>query len=256
MKKLIYLTLGLLIIGFTSCKDDEPIEPGKKNSGTEASSASMDFTINHTVGDQDFITGTQYIVGDNDKATFSRYAYLLGSFYLTTQEGTEVVLDSQYALIEAHNEMTTFTLTEVPFGTYTSIGFSVGLDSETNHGNPNQYSNNHPLNSNNNSLHWGWTGGYIFTAIEGKDMGGNESVSFHLAGAQNKTDFVLDTKFTHGETGSEVILEYDIAEMFTAPSTYSFAIDGHTAHSVSDPVTTKLFGNMVDVFSLTSATSK
>jgi hypothetical protein len=256
MKKIIYLTLGLLIIGLTSCTDDEPVKPEVETAETEASSASMDFTINHTVADQDFIVGTQYIVGDNDKATFSRYAYILGSFYLTTQEGTEVALDSQYALIEAHNGMTTFTLTDVPFGTYTSIAFSVGLDSETNHGNPNQYDNNHPLNSNNNSLHWGWTGGYIFTAIEGKDMGANESISFHLAGAQNKTNFILDADFTHGKTGSDVILGYDIAEMFTSPSTYSFAVDGHTTHSVSDPVTTKLFGNMVDVFSLTSATSK
>ncbi|MFT4875789.1 MAG: hypothetical protein ACI9AU_001653 [Bacteroidia bacterium] len=251
MKKTFYIMLGLLAIGFTSCTEDDVIDPI-----VEVSSANIDFTINHTVGDQDFEAGTQYAVGDNNQASFSRFAYLLGSFYLIAEDGSKVTIDSQYAHIEAHSGKTTFSLVDIPYGTYKSMGFSIGLDSAVNHGNPNQYNTDHPLSSINNSLHWGWLAGYIFTAIEGKDADADESIIFHLAGSNNKVDFELPTNFTHGAAGSSVALGYDIAEVFINPHSFSFTNDGRSTHSISDPVSTKLFANMADVFTLTSAASK
>ncbi len=251
MKKTFYIMLGLLAIGFTSCTEDDVVDPI-----VEVSSASIDFTVNHTIGNQEFTAGTAYSVGVNENATFSRYAYLLGSFYLMAEDGSKVIIDSQYAHIEAHSGKTTFSLVDIPYGTYKSIGFSIGLDSAVNHGNPNQYDSDHPLSAINNSLHWGWVGGYIFTAIEGKDVDADESIIFHLAGSNNKVDFELPTNFTHGAAGSSVALGYDIAEVFINPNSYSFTLDGRSTHSVSDPVTTKLIENMADVFTLTSAASK
>lgn len=243
--------LGLLAIGFTSCTEDDVVDPI-----VEVNSASIDFSVNHTVGTQIFTAGTAYSVGDNNQASFSRFAYLLGSFYLIAEDGSKVTIDSQYAHIEAHSGKTTFSLVDIPYGTYKSMGFSIGLDSAINHGNPNQYNTDHPLSSINNSLHWGWVGGYIFTAIEGKDVDADESIIFHLAGSNNKVDFELPTNFTHGAAGSSVALGYDIAEVFINPNSYSFTLDGRSTHSVSDPVTTKLIENMADVFTLTSAASK
>ena len=251
MKKTFYIMLGLLAIGFTSCTEDDIVDPI-----VEVSSASIDFTVNHTIGNQEFTAGTAYSVGVNENATFSRYAYLLGSFYLMAEDGSKVIIDSQYAHIEAHSGKTTFSLVDIPYGTYKSIGFSIGLDSAVNHGNPNQYDSDHPLSAINNSLHWGWVGGYIFTALEGKDVDADESIIFHLAGSNNKVDFELPTNFTHGAAGSSVALGYDIAEVFINPNSYSFTLDGRSTHSVSDPVTTKLIENMADVFTLTSAASK
>ena len=251
MKKTFYIMLGLLAIGFTSCTEDDVVDPI-----VEVSSASIDFTVNHTIGNQEFTAGTAYSVGVNENATFSRYAYLLGSFYLMAEDGSKVIIDSQYAHIEAHSGKTTFSLVDIPYGTYKSIGFSIGLDSAVNHGNPNQYDSDHPLSAINNSLHWGWVGGYIFTALEGKDVDADESIIFHLAGSNNKVDFELPTNFTHGAAGSSVALGYDIAEVFINPNSYSFTLDGRSTHSVSDPVTTKLIENMADVFTLTSAASK
>ncbi|MFB1013949.1 MAG: hypothetical protein QMC68_09360 [Bacteroidia bacterium] len=251
MKKTFYIMLGLLAIGFTSCTEDDVVDPI-----VEVNSASIDFSVNHRVGTQIFTAGTAYSAGDNNQASFSRFAYLLGSFYLIAEDGSKVTIDSQYAHIEAHSGKTTFSLVDIPYGTYKSMGFSIGLDSAINHGNPNQYNTDHPLSSINNSLHWGWVGGYIFTAIEGKDVDADESIIFHLAGSNNKVDFELPTNFTHGAAGSSVALGYDIAEVFINPNSYSFTLDGRSTHSVSDPVTTKLIENMADVFTLTSAASK
>lgn len=250
MKKINFILLGLLMLGITACEEEKPpVQPNDPDH-------SISFTINHTVGDQEFAAGTEYLVGNNDNVTFSRYAYMLGSFYLTTSDGDKIALDSQYALIEAHKGMTTFTLMDVPFGDYSSIGFSIGLDSAINHGNPNQYPSGHPLSAVSNSLHWGWVGGYIFTAIEGKDVDAGESIIFHLAGVQNKIDFNFATDFTHGTSGSKVELGYDIAEVFVNPNTFSLVTDGRSTHTVDHPTTTKLIQNMADVFTLTKVSAK
>ena len=109
MKKTFYIMLGLLAIGFTSCTEDDVVDPI-----VEVSSASIDFTVNHTIGNQEFTAGTAYSVGVNENATFSRYAYLLGSFYLMAEDGSKVIIDSQYAHIEAHSGKTTFSLVDFP----------------------------------------------------------------------------------------------------------------------------------------------
>lgn len=256
MKKQIYLLICLAAIGLTACNDDETITPEPPVVEQEDTAPSMSFTINHKVGEMDFEEGTAYTLPSGEKATLSRYAYLLGQFYLINEDNTKLKLQDAYALIEAHAGKTTFTIENVPMGNYKGIGFSVGLDSATNHGDPNQYGNDHPLSSLNNSLHWGWTGGYIFTAIEGKDLDANESIIFHLAGATNKTDFDLAVDFTQGEKGSDIVLEYDIAEMFENPEAFSFATDGRSTHSISGPVATKLFDNMIDVFTLKSVSPR
>ena len=42
--------LGLLAIGFTSCTEDDIVDPI-----VEVSSASIDFSVNHTVGTQTYL---------------------------------------------------------------------------------------------------------------------------------------------------------------------------------------------------------
>ena len=172
------------------------------------------------------------------------------STLLVDGNNNKVLLKDQYALIEAHKGDVTFTLTDIPLGDYISIGFSIGLDSATNHGNPNQYAAEHPLSPINNSLHWNWTGGYIFTALEGKVVKDAETFIFHLAGDQNKLDFELPTSFSTSATDAdkEAVITYDVSEVFKNPEIYSIASDGASSHSVSSPVTVKLIRNMSDVF--------
>jgi hypothetical protein len=248
MKKIIlYIFIGMTI-GFVGCNPDDDdiiIQP------EPVETQEIIITINHKAQGKDFDLESEFTLPSNEVVTFRRLAYILSDFYLVKTDDTKEVLEDQYALIDAKNS-TSFALNDVPMGDYKAIGFSIGLDSTTNHGNPNFYPTEHPLSPINNSLHWSWENGYIFTALEGKTKADNESFIFHLAGYKNKTDFELPINFTKSFNPLGANLEYDVSEVFQNPETYSIATDGASTHSTSDPVTSKLFTNMKDVFSVIS----
>jgi hypothetical protein len=232
--------------GFMGCKpDDGTIEPDP------VETQEITVTINHKAGDQDFNFDSEITLPSDEVVTFRRLAYILSDFHLIKNDDTKEFLVDQYAFVDERLG-TSFTLKDVPMGDYKAIGFSIGLDSTTNHGNPNFYSTDHPLSPINNSLHWDWSNGYIFTAIEGKTKADNESFLFHLAGYKNKTDFELPINFTKSFKSLNADLDYNILEVFENPEIYTISIDGKSTHTISSPVTIKLFNNLKDVFSINS----
>lgn len=60
--------------------------------------------------------------------------------------------------------------------------FSVGIDPDANHLDPSSYAANNPLANQNPSMHWGWSAGYRFIALEGvaADANGNFTNGFEI----------------------------------------------------------------------------
>ena len=56
-----------------------------------------------------------------------------------------------------------------------SVQFSIGVDPAHNHLDPSSYPSGHPLAPQDPSMHWGWTSGYRFIALEG--VSGNAFVN-------------------------------------------------------------------------------
>lgn len=251
MKKntIFLLTLVAVAVLFYACDSDDPVKPAEPPiDNGETTTGSLSITVDHVFGNQTLPFNQDVTLPSMEIVQLSRYAYILSNFALTAEDGSIVELKDQYALIEAHNDMTSFTLTSVPTGTYTKLRFSLGLDSAVNHGNPNVYNVDHPLSPIRNSLHWNWQGGYIFSAIEGKTMADDESFVFHLAGIQNKLDFELALPLVKTEAEQNATLTYDVQEVFQGPQVYTISQDGTSSHSISSPVTVKLIANMKDVF--------
>ncbi|PCJ64557.1 MAG: hypothetical protein COA58_12525 [Bacteroidetes bacterium] len=246
MKNLILITVVLFTLTFVGCKPDDTIIVEPQDEVSE-----MTMTINHRMGNNNLDFSSEFTLPSNEVVTFRRLAYILSDFYLVKNDDTKIQLSEQYALVDA-KKGESFTLTDIPMGDYKAIGLSIGLDSMINHGNPNSYSTDHALSPINNSLHWSWENGYIFTALEGKTKADNESFIFHLAGFKNKTEFELPISFSKQYNALQATFEYDVNEVFKNPEVYSIATDGASTHSTTDPVTIKLFANMKDVFSVTS----
>lgn len=248
MKRLsLYIAIFSTLL-FMGCDSEEPEKPEP----TPDVVAEMTVEINHTADNAELEFNSEYVLPSNEKVVFRRLAYILSNFHLVKSDDTKIELSDQYGFIDARLNKTSFTLNNVPTGDYKAIGFSIGLDSNINHGNPNVYGVNHPLAPINNSLHWSWQGGYIFTAIEGKTMADDESFIFHLAGAQNRLDVVLPIDFTKKEAALTANLQYNLMEIFKNPEVYSISVDGASTHTVDSPVTMKLLGNMSDIFSMIS----
>ena len=98
----------------------------------------------------------------------TRFAALVSGVTLVRADGGTVQLDGQYGFLEAESGCLAMTLRNVPDGDYHGLEFRLGLPAVVNHGDPGQWSARHPLNPIVNGLHWGWAGGYVFAAIEGR----------------------------------------------------------------------------------------
>ncbi len=115
----------------------------------------------------------------------TRFAAIMSGVVLARADGGTVQLDGQYGFLDAESGRLAVTLRNVPDGDYHGLEFQLGLPAVVNHGDPAQWAAGHPLNPIVNGLHWGWAGGYVFAAIEGRwrtaAMPEERGFSYHLA---------------------------------------------------------------------------
>ena len=115
----------------------------------------------------------------------TRFAALISGVTLARADGGVLRLDGQHGFIDAEKDRMTFTLRNVPEGDYEGLEFQIGLPPAVNHADPAQWPARHPLNPIVNGLHWGWSGGYVFAAIEGRWRAAaaeeERGFSYHLA---------------------------------------------------------------------------
>ncbi|MEW6304282.1 MAG: MbnP family protein [Verrucomicrobiota bacterium] len=113
----------------------------------------------------------------------SRLDFLLSDFALRKSDGVWIENTNWQAYASVTAGRTTFNLGNIPGGAYDRLRFRVGLRPDLNHSDPAKYPADHPLNANLNGLHWGWSGGYVFLALEGRwrnPDGQLSGYSFHL----------------------------------------------------------------------------
>lgn len=221
---------------------------------TWAKAGTLHINISHQFGDQP-LTLNSLKYKASETLSVSRLSYLLSQLAMQKQDGSWLELPSQFALIDLGSRRTSFSLTQVPAGIYQAIRFSVGVPKETNHGDTAQYHASHPLNPNLNRLHWDWSQGYIFLALEGKYRTPAKAIKgfvYHLANDQNLSGFKLTAPF-HVETQTALHLSFDLKKLLTDPSKLSFSKDGNSTHShEGDPIAGKLVKNLEGTFAIRS----
>jgi len=141
--------------------------------------------INHKLGLNNFAFNTQSSNNMNNPFSVDRMEYYLSNFILVHDAGTETAITDLHALVNGGNE-TQISLGSLNFTTIEGIKFSVGVDAAFNHLDPSTYPQTDPLAPKNPSMHWGWTSGYRFVAMEGS-AGSALSTGFeiHALGDQN-----------------------------------------------------------------------
>lgn len=146
----------------------------------------------------------------------TRFSAIVSDVVLLRADGATIRLDGQYGALDAENERMTLALLNVPDGNYSGLQFDVGLPPETNHADPTKWPAGHPLNPLVNQLHWGWKGGYVFAAIEGRwrdAAGGDErGFSYHLANDDHRMSVRFLAQFNvHARTC--VRLAFDLGKV-------------------------------------------
>ncbi len=170
--------------------------------------------------------------------SITRISGLISEIELVRADGISVQLTGQYGFFDAadptrHN----VALHSVPVGDYTGMNLRVGVAPEPNHSDPSLWPAGHPLNPITNSLHWDWTGGYVFLAIEGHYANSataprEDGFSFHLATDELPLPVRFSQPFSiNGD--SSIPLLFDVADLL-GDLHLDPAADTTTTHSRED----------------------
>lgn len=237
----------LLIFLLISCKDrEDPQEP------SVVPETDLSVSVNHTFDGGNFrLSNESYTIASGEVVKVDRLRYILSNFVLVKSNGQRVTLSEQYALLDPSGAFPGFVLSGIPEGSYTALEFTLGLDSVANHGDPDRYPSGHPLDPLTNDLYWGWSGGYVFMALEGRYGAAEDGFVYHLAFTPNSVPVRLEAPFAAG-SGNSITLSLDVAAIFNASDPIHIAVDGDGSHSGgSGVIDQKLRNNLAEAFSLT-----
>ncbi len=162
-------------------------------------------------------------------AQISRLDFLLSGLALHRQDGTWMESRDWFAYLSAASGRLTAQGSGIPAGDYKGIRFRIGVDEVTNKSDPHRFAPDHPLNPQVNGLHWGWQGGYIFLALEGRfpNGGKEDGFSFHIANAPQLMTVELPVAFRGGRPLT-LALELDVQRVLEC---VGFSKNGTSTHS-------------------------
>lgn len=186
MKNILLTTLAITVL-FSCKKDDEPTITPATTTGT------IELNSSFIVNGVDYHMDSVYVddFSNNYKISFSNVYLSKLNF---GSSGTITSLPTQYVLLKP--ETSSYSLGEVEGGHYHMLNFGLGIDSTTNHTDPNTYGSSSPLYPQSPSMHWTWNSGYIFYKIEGSVDTDNDGTFettfvFHIGTDGLKKDFSL-----------------------------------------------------------------
>lgn len=162
--------------------------------------------INHKLGNQSFNFSQDATNNQGDPFQVTRLEYYIAEIKLTYDGGMDTTIQDFWVLVDPSN-VTNTTLGTFNFTTLESVSFGVGVQSSVNHLDPSSYAANHPLSPKSPSMHWGWTAGYRFVAMEGTAASKSDIFQIHALGDGN---YQIQTIQTAGKTqGSDLVIDLD-----------------------------------------------
>ncbi len=176
---------------------------------------------------------TPYQTAAGDQFTITTFRYYISNIKLRKADGTEFVQPESYYLVdEALAQSKTFTIPNIPIGDYTSLTFTVGVDSVRSVDGASRIGALAP-----GDMFWSWSTGYIYTKLEGRSpQAANGAIVFHIGGFKKPNNTIRTVspslngnviQIQNGRT-PEVHMKADVLRMFTGPNTIRFATLSNT----------------------------
>ncbi len=184
-------------------------------------------------------------------AAVTRLDLLLSNLAVRGADGKWMESADWYAFLSFEKGLLTAEATGLPAQELTGVRFDVGVPKAVNEGDPAQWEPGHALHPDHNGLHWGWQGGYIFMALEGRwrrPDGALSGFSYHFAQSENITRVELPVTFRGGGPVT-LRVDFDAARVLRD---IDFQKDGTSSHSrAGDAVVPRLRTALGEAFAVT-----
>ena len=173
-----------------------------------AQSSEVELQIHPNWAGNAFNFSTVYSGGDCEYK-ITRLQYYVSEIKIKYDGGKSYLIKDLYFLVSAEKD-TVLSLGILPVSNIEGIEFSIGVDQAANHLDPSTYPSSHPLALKNPSMHWGWTSGYRFIALEGNSNGGtgttfNKNFQIHTVEDLNYRTVSFPVKAQLTQSGKSIL---------------------------------------------------
>ena len=187
--------------------------------------SSLSFQFKHTAEGQPLeLNKTIFTIHNGKKIKLTRAEFYLSNILLFSSDNDSVKVEDSYLLVNAKNPDIKHSVGTFPSNyNFKKIKMFVGIDKEKNHGDPNLYLATHPLGPKTPDMHWGWTAGYRFMAIEGYVDNNNDGIpeqnfQIHSLGDELLFTTFLDVSASQKITTDPFVINLDYVKLFNAIS--------------------------------------
>ncbi len=173
-------------------------------------------TFEHKAGPENVTIGTTvFPIWNSKKLMLSRAEFYISEIVIHNADGSQTPLTDQYILVNANDPGAEFNLGNWNVADAVGITLHLGVPASVNHNDPSAWPVEHPLSPKFPSMHWGWTAGYRFLAIEGLADGNNDgtpetTMEFHNVGDElyKTVDLNGIAKAENGKLHIHLIVDY------------------------------------------------
>jgi hypothetical protein len=136
---------------------------------------------------------TVFTIWNNKKVKLTRAEFYISEVELHHPDGTMMPLTDQYILVNALNPTADYPVGSWPIESAHGATLHLGVPQAVNHNDPAALPSSSPLSPQNPTMHWGWSAGYRFMAIEGMVDNNNDGVPETLFEFHNLGDALYKT---------------------------------------------------------------
>lgn len=228
------------------------------NQGVQASEVQSRIGLRWSVqGESGRLDSLRYTNGFGDRYSVSRLSLLLSNLEWVGVDGERQAVEDAYLWFDIDRRQTEATVGSLPPFQPRALCFHVGLNPSIDTADPTQWPGAHALNPNRNGLHWGWQGGYVFLALEGRfqRQGASKAggYSYHLAKEPIPVSVALPS-WIDNEEPWDITLEFDIGRLFGDREATGFVEHGRSTHSRDDdPIAARLRRSVSEAFRIQDA---
>lgn len=220
----------ILVFALVACKKDTKTEPEPENPVTPTGSLKINFENVVDTMDLDFVT--TYTNANGDSYTITKFNYYISNIVITKNDNSIFAEPESYHLVQASDPLSSIiTLKNVPFGSYKSLTFMLGVDSTRNCSG----AQTGDLAENKN-MFWSWNTGYIMLKIEGSSPqsgDANKALTLHMGGYYGVNKAQRNFNLGFGSSTANVSdaitpivhLSVDASKIFKGQTTIKFATD-------------------------------